>query len=88
VQHADRLVRDGCLVGGRISGQDRVGFRLSLTGTVAREPQQVEYPGGGVPAGARATSHTQMLNPAIRVRHETMGRPGPNISVCQLVSRG
>ena len=77
---------DRGFVGGGASGQGRVSLCPGLAGTVAREPQQVEDPAGSVPAGARAASHTQMLNPAIRVRHATMGGTGPNISVCQLVS--
>ena len=73
-------MRDGGFVGGGASGQDRVGFRLGLTGAVAREPLQVEDPAGGIPAGACAASHTQMLNPAIRVVHATMEDASPNIS--------
>ena len=74
---ADGLVRDGCLEGGGVGGKDSSRLRKRFPGTSTGQRQQIKYPVGAVPAGARAASHKKIVSPAIRVVHATMGKAKP-----------
>ena len=66
-----------------------VGVPLVAVYRLARRSTEADVgdrPPGASPPGRGPPAIPQMLNPAIRVVHATMGGTGPNISVCRLVS--